>query len=688
MRAHRASPHRWPTLAARAFLALILVTAGLGLDPGAANAQTNAPASGQTTSPASPVTIELFRQTTYVGDNEDFQLQLRITAASPDDKSLTVRVYERTVTAADFRANRTGNAYYRSPSLISWRDATDAATQITTVTVSAANIRNSPGVYPVTITVGRTVMRTDLIRLPGATAPGDVIQPLLVGLVLPLTTSPIRTPNLAGGTVVSLPSAERSRLENLLSVVNANPTVPLTLAPSPELVENLGYSTEVADRNLAQSMADARAGREIMGSTYVRVEAEAWRRNGLGLAYGANHAVGVDTLRSFLDVEPAASIGIADPSQGPSTVSMLGAVGVAHFVVDDKQLEPLDGLRYPAPITQKFGIMDAEGNAHDSLAADSYLRGLFEAVGDPVLDANRVLADLAMNAFDKSVRGNDFRRGIVIVAPEAWAPSKLFLDTFIQGLTKAPGLLDPATLTRMFSIVSGASPDAQSAGTQTIASGPLVRNELAADPQSIIDFVDRRNAVESHLSAYRSMIEDENKTDASLNELIRIAGDRRLTTQQSRAFTDVVEDYIATTTQRSIHAPTRQRVTIAGSSAEISLAVDNRSNRPLKVVIRLVSDSRVEFSGPGRTFPYTLAPGLNRVPVQVRTRAAGETPVRIVVSSPDGGIPEIATGQLVVRSAALSGVGIGLSSLALLVLLVWWFRQARRTRRARTATLS
>jgi hypothetical protein len=33
-------------------------------------------------------------------------------------------------------------------------------------------------------------------------------------------------------------------------------------------------------------------------------------------------------------------------------------------------------------------------------------------------------------------------------------------------------------------------------------------------------------------------------------------------------------------------------------------------------------------------------------------------------------------------------VGIGLSSVALLVLLVWWFRHARKTRRTRAANLA
>jgi hypothetical protein len=673
--------HRRARIVALVATVVILLASVVGAGP--ALAQTAGAGAG------APVTIELFRQTTYVGDNEDFQVQLRITTSSPSDTALTVRMYRAVRDTRTLRAAGQLGSPIAAPRTIQWREATDAATQITTVTITHDSIFRTYGVYPIEITVGKTTIRTNLIRLPSVlTGASGSIRPLLVGLVLPVTTSPIRQPVLAEGTVVSLPQAERSRLENLVNVLNDNPAVPLTLAPSPELVENLGYSTDVADRDLAQSISNARPARDVLGTTYVQLEAEAWRRGGLGLAYAANFSAGVNTLRSFLDVEPTTTISIAEPSQGPATVSMLSAIGITRFVVEESQLEPLDADRYPAPITQQFGIVDSAGKAYDTLSADSYLRGLFESVGDPVLDANRVLADLAMNAFDTSVRGNDFQRGVVIVAPSGWAPSKVFLDALLKGLTKAPGLLEPSTLSRMFSVVSGASPMAQSEGTQTIASGPLFRTELAKDATAASDYVERRAAVESHLGAYRSMIDNETKTDVSLDELIRIAGDRRLTTQQSRAYTDVVEEYIARTTERAIHAPTRQRVTIAGSKAQITLSIENRSTRPLQVVIDLVSDSRVEFAAPGRRFPYTLVPGANRVPVEVRTRAAGETPVRIVVSSPDGGIAEITTGQLIVRSAALSGVGIGLSSVALLVLLVWWFRHARKTRRTRAANLA
>ena len=70
-----------------------------------------------------------------------------------------------------------------------------------------------------------------------------------------------------------------------------------------------------------------------------------------------------------------------------------------------------------------------------------------------------------------------------------------------------------------------------------------------------------------------------------------------------------------------------------------------------------------------------------KVPVQ--TRASGIFPLEVGLYSFDGSLM-LASDQDTIRSTAVSGVGIILISLAILSLAIWWIRDLRRGRRARS----
>jgi hypothetical protein len=105
---------------------------------------------------------------------------------------------------------------------------------------------------------------------------------------------------------------------------------------------------------------------------------------------------------------------------------------------------------------------------------------------------------------------------------------------------------------------------------------------------------------------------------------------------------------------------------------------------PLRVRVSLRSD-RYQVDGAGFR-EVVLAPGETRLlTFRVRAVAPGATaPVRVVVSDPDGVLP-LAAGTIVVRSTAFSPVAMTLTAGALIFLLVWWMRDARRRRRSRVA---
>ena len=79
-----------------------------------------------------------------------------------------------------------------------------------------------------------------------------------------------------------------------------------------------------------------------------------------------------------------------------------------------------------------------------------------------------------------------------------------------------------------------------------------------------------------------------------------------------------------------------------------------------------------------------LEPGTTRIPIAIHTTIPGDSPVEITVLTPDGSVvlDEV---EYTVRSTAISGIGVFLSVGAAVVLVVWWFRHWRKTRRLRRA---
>ena len=80
----------------------------------------------------------------------------------------------------------------------------------------------------------------------------------------------------------------------------------------------------------------------------------------------------------------------------------------------------------------------------------------------------------------------------------------------------------------------------------------------------------------------------------------------------------------------------------------------------------------------------TLAPGDNEITVRVETLASGDARVTVAITSP-GGQLELHEGVIDIRSTAISGLGLVISIIALIVLGGWWVRTIRRVRRNRAA---
>ena len=99
------------------------------------------------------------------------------------------------------------------------------------------------------------------------------------------------------------------------------------------------------------------------------------------------------------------------------------------------------------------------------------------------------------------------------------------------------------------------------------------------------------------------------------------------------------------------------------------------------VVVTLTSD---KFTFPdGNTQRLTLVHPTTSVRITAQARTSGDRlPIEVTLHTPDGQVL-IAHTVLTVHSTEISFVGVALTVLAGAVLLVWWIRTWRRSRRAR-----
>src|SRR5699024_7856314 len=129
-------------------------------------------------------------------------------------------------------------------------------------------------------------------------------------------------------------------------------------------------------------------------------------------------------------------------------------------------------------------------------------------------------------------------------------------------------------------------------------------------------------------------------------------------------------------------------ITLTATEDEIPVAVRSDADVPLQVQVSVIGSRFQVMDDPDRTI--TLQPNDTALlSYRVRaTSAGGTSPIRLVVTDPDG-VHTIATGNVVVRSAAASPVALTVASGALLFLSVWWIQDVRKRRRpTRTGTSS
>jgi hypothetical protein len=620
--------------------------------------------------------LGLISQTPVVEPDGDLRIVLRVTGA-PSGATIRVDIHGRVMTRTDFQASlpdRNLRPPLGNPTVVPATPDASGAVAISVATRDPQSttpadpqrptVRVGEGVFPVTIALldGRTTIQqllTYMVRLPDS----HQFAPLGVAVVMPLGGPPALQPD---GTT-ALDQTTKDAVVSTSTVLSAHPDVPLTIAATPETMDALA-----ADSDSIGSVKSAVSNRELPFTTYVRLHPGEWLASGLDGELGRQLDIGTQSLTTTL-TQPTMTDFVADDQLTSEAARFLRGRGVTSMVVPDDALSGLDERVFNVTLTQPFALRDSDGIT--AVAADSGLAAHVGSTGDPVIDANHLVADLSVLYFDDPPE----HRAATFVLPDNQPIDSRFLDALLAALNPSVNrILRPMALSTVFATV----PVVGSRGPDNSNVPALTRSLQPKPSADLSSFARRLGSTEEQLRAYRTMVVPPNPRPDDLERRALVGGSNGLSDQQRTSYLQGVGNTIHDELDK-IAAPPKQTINFTARDGVVSLTFRLTTGYPVTVDLFLQGE-KLEFPGhEDGHIPLTLVEDTTRVPINVRTRASGDSALDVTLQTPDGGLVIDRT-RVTVRSTAFSGVGVVLSVGAGTFLALWWGRHivvARRGRR-------
>jgi len=544
------------------------------------------------------------------------------------------------------------------------------------------------GVYPLALDVrgtdGTGVAGRAQTFLPYF--PADVAaKPTRVAWLWPLLDRPHRLTGDGRGTApftddgLAVAVRRGGRLDRLLAAAEqVTGRVRLTLVVDPETIEALGLMAK-GYRVWAGGRIVAGSGQRDAADWLIRLRAIAPRHVVAAVPYAdpdvvALHRDGVDDHlyrleQSDLDaLDRELALRVA-PSRLAWPPGGLLTDGALDDLVDDQGIDAvvLDSAALPGGNTQQTPTPSAvsplpalRGQAV-ALVTDAQLQRIVAqsvgSAGGPRLAEQRYLAELAMITAQKP----DDQRTYVITPPRRWAPPAGYADAVLADT-------DIGAISWLTSLTV---PDAVSS-TESVDRGPL-RYPAGAQRGELPVGLYRIGEMQRRVSDFRTALtnSDANALLSGYGDALRRAGSSawRDDLRRGRANADRLFVSVSWLQHRvTVVQPTTGIYTLTSSDSPLSLTV--RNDLPAPVTARVQINTR---SAPGF---HVRDIGLQQIPPGARTtlrvpatvQRAGTFTIRVHLITPKGGgLGEEIT--LTVRSTAYGAVALGITGVALLVLV-------------------
>lgn len=637
--------------------------------------------------PLVPERIEVVDQTTFVGPGSTMSIGLRIADPTPD-ATISLTLHQPIANRIQFGSTVGGTdlgGVLQQTDAVPVRDLpTDAADPAAPDAGAVVRLQfvipgpdtdpanpfvlgvDGTGVYPFVVTLnddtGVERVVTHIVRPPdvpseGATPPVPLSVATLVRLDGDVAVTAEGTPELT--------PTDATRLAGVSDAL-ATTTVPATVQTSGAVLDALAAAEPTAP--LRAALAN-----RLLQPTWTPVSVTDLLAAGQAPFLDRQLLAGAASATARTGNPGSTEVVVLDAGIDPDALSTLVERGARGVVVPESLADPLDGGRFPATLTQSFTVLDGADDPLPALQTDLVLTALLNSTDQPALAANRVLADLAVLAFDFP----DLRRAAVLdtgdeVDPRALQLVLAALAPTVNGPAGTVPLLEARTVAGALAVA-------------TPVSGGLERGWFAEEPTGLGTWPARLAVTDAGALSLAATLDPTSDDSwaagvvASVNRLTLASGAAGIaSTARNRLLDDA--DALVADTLAAIGIPAQGTVTLTADAGVVPVTLVNGLPEAVTVQLSVLSD-KLEFPD-GDTLELTLDPGTNRREVAVRTRATGSFPVELDLRTADASIV-IATGRLSVRSTAFSGLGLVLSIVAGVFLAVWWGLHLRSARRSR-----
>jgi len=434
--------------------------------------------------------------------------------------------------------------------------------------------------------------------------------------------------------------------------LSRHPQLAVTTELRPETLEALAASSPDTLERLLEILAD----RPLLRGPWVDLDEEAWRLAGEADQVISHYARGNDTIEAVTGAPPTGIVRL-DPDANADTLTLLRTAGAVTVLVTDNQLSARTLATSPV---QPFQILDSNGVAMTALRFDEALHTTL-AHPDPELAAYHAIAELTA------------------LAEEATTDLGVLLDLDRINhdvLARVLDGIDDRRSLRVASVETLAERDLARIGSDSLrgtllpTEAPEV-SELAADLESAT----------AGVATLARMFDPEIALVAPFVDQLQAALSADLDPSETADFVARVNLEVRQLSS-GIEIGDSERITLTDRRTDLPLTIINGQQLPIRVELLLTAE-KIRFPD-GDRLSLTIEPGENELTVRVETLASGDARVTATVVSP-GGFFELGTGTVDIRSTAISGLGLLISIVALLILAVWWIRTILRVRRNRVA---
>jgi len=539
-----------------------------------------------------------------------------------------------------------------------------------------------PGLYPVVLELrnaGSVVaeLLTFVHRLPSATDDPEVALPVAMAMT---TTSPVVLDD--NGAVV-IDDGVVAELTQLADLLDSSP-MPVAVRVPPALLIATAQNGE-AGAALAQRLADGLARNEVLSVPRYPLDPSLAAASAQQNIYTQWLRDGEDDLTAFTDNLPSDTVAFMDGPLSADGGALLRDLGTRLIVTTPEIFDRLPNST--AGFTDSSKLVQIQIASDQTIEATLIDRDLDSVLEQPtttpaltgIYAITHLLAyrqEIVDNTKDRtgSPVGNPSRRGVTLATSDLSLPN---LDTYraiTALLADTPGLT-PTTL--------------ESLGLRTEQLSLPDRGDVIVGlPDAVEGSIHGRLATAADLTQATkntgSMLPADDPRLARWNTSIRRLPTSALTDAQVAATADQITAELDTI-RAAVQVPSTFPFTLTGRTTTVPFRLFNQGDVPLRVSIHM---SSLKLLFPDGDLSVVIPPqGSASVDIRMEARTNGDFRATLTVLTPSGELlaPPVPLNASV---TALTGLGNLFTGAFLLVVLTWWVRHVRQSRRNRAAAVA